>query len=177
MHKRVCFQSNQEGQPTPNHSPFKDFWIKFDPQSDTCWWGKPVCKTGDCYANDHLLFFVFICYPGTHDLLDILRSGGSKELYLLLLCKHWYTHLYATHGLHQRTWTWLLTAEKAMTIINIYPSCVLAEMGANLGWRKCILKWAYFRGERNLCDCAWMHHQKFDLYCKLCVIVIHKHNN
>lgn len=64
----------------PQPLPF-ELW----PWSYTWWWGKPVCKTGDCYANDHCIcsfFFFFSVNLGTHYLLDILSSGGSKPLYL-----------------------------------------------------------------------------------------------
>lgn len=44
------------------------------PQSDTWCWGEPVCKTGDCYANDYHVCscFVSICYLGTHYLSGVL---------------------------------------------------------------------------------------------------------
>lgn len=75
-------------------------------------WGTAMPMTIICVF--FLCLFVSVCILGTHYLSDILSSGGSKQLYLLNPSVH--THLYTTHCLHQRTWTWSLMAEKAMII-------------------------------------------------------------
>lgn len=95
MHKWVCFQSNQEGHPAPPTTPLLrtfELWppgvIPGDDES-------LYAKLGDCHAN--VLFFISVCYLGTHYLLDFLSWGGSKQLYLPNPSVNTDTPLHHTH--------------------------------------------------------------------------------